>query len=182
VTSLGHNLRSLYFKFQPVAGHMPGCTRAGTDLWEVTRFTRDWDGDTRQTTFRFACHDCGVVAFESIDGPMASVEHTHASEIGYGSRPEKVAGLWLHPGPRIWHGDDRGPTAYYVTRTKDRPQSPDDVAGVVGWHLGPRHGIRWSAGLHPTDHGTVTTTSGQDWSSRRAAVAWIAAQVTGESR
>jgi hypothetical protein len=174
--SLSKNISSLYFRFRPVAGHLPDCRHHGTDAWEVTRHVWDGlDGETRETTIRLACHDCGVVHFEHAGAAM-SMETTHASEIGYGSRPERVAGLWLHPGPRIWDGDERGPTAFYVTRTKDRPRVPGDVLGVVGWHLGPRHGVRWGAGLGATGHGTVLVSADQDWPSRRAAVAWIAAQ------
>jgi hypothetical protein len=172
------HIASVYFRFGPVAGHLPDCPRAGTGIWEVTRHARDGlNGETRETTIRVACFDCGVVRFETFNGAPMSTETTHASETGYGSRPEKVAGLWLHPGPRIWHGDDRGPTAYYVTRTKDRPRVPADAIGIVGWHLGKRHGVRWGAGLQPTDYGTVARAADQDWPSRRAAVAWIAAQI-----
>jgi hypothetical protein len=180
--SRGQHISALYFGYRPVAGHLPECSRAGTDVWEATRFTWDGlDGETRETTFRFACLECGVVAFQSFDGAVSGLEHTHATEIGYGTRPERVAGLWLHPGPRIWHGDERGPTAYYVTRGKDRPRQPADVAGMTGWHLGRRGGLRWSAGLGATDYGTVQTSAGQDFASRRAAVAWIAAQLADEA-
>jgi hypothetical protein len=182
MSSLAQSIRTLYFGFRPVAGHMPECSRAGTDTWEATGFTHSGpDGEIRETTLRFACHECGVVAFESLDGPMPSLEFTHATEIGYGSRPERVAGLWLHPGPRVWHGDGRGPCAFYVTQGKDRPREPGDVAGLAGWHLGKRGGVRWSAGLGLTDHGTVKTAAGQEFTSRRAAVTWIAAQLAGES-
>jgi hypothetical protein len=180
VTVHGHSISSLYFGFGPVAGHLPDCPYAGTDVWEVTRYQRkNLDGEVRETTFRLTCHDCGVLHFQDLDGPTSSFETTHATEAGYGSKPERVLGLWLWPGPRIWYGDGRGPTAYYVTRGKDRPREPADAVGVVGWGLGKRGGVRWSAGLEPTGHGTVKTTPGQDWPSRRAAVAWIAAQIGG---
>jgi hypothetical protein len=178
VTAHGYGISGLYFGFGPVAGHLPDCPRAGTDVWEVTRHQdRNFDGEVRRTTFRLACHDCGVVHFQDLDGPDLSFETTHGTEAGYGSKPEKVLGLWLWPGPRIWHGDSRGPMAYYVTRGKARPRAASDVAGVVGWRTGPRGGVKWAAGLAPTKHGTVQTPSGQDFGSRRAAVAWIAAQL-----
>jgi hypothetical protein len=174
------NIRAQYFDFRPVAGHLPDCPRAGTDVWETTRYTwHSFDGETvRETTFRVACHDCGVVAFETFDGPPSGFQGTHASIVGYGSRPEKVCGLWLHPGPRLWDGDDHGPAAFYVTETRDRPRDLADMAGVVAWHMGPRGGTRWAAGLGQTSSGCVRESSGQDWPSRRPAVAWIAAQVT----
>jgi hypothetical protein len=180
VTIHGHDIAALYFGFGPVAGHCAGCPREGTDVWEVTRYRRkNFGGDVRETTLRFACHECGAVLFESFDGQSTSFETTHGAEAGYGSKPERVLGLWLWPGPRIWHGDERGPTAYYVTRSKERPRVPADVAGMVGWHTGPRGGVKWAAGLAPTEHGTVKTPSGQDFGSRRAAVAWIAARIGG---
>jgi hypothetical protein len=173
------NIRAQYFDFRPAAGHLPDCPRAGTDVWEATRYTDvSFDGETvRETTIRLACHDCGAVTFETFDGPSSAFQGTHARHVGYASRPEKVGGLWLHPGPPIWHDDDRGPTAYYVTETRDRPCDPADVAGVVGWHLGPRGGVRWGAGVGQTASGCVRESSGRDWPSRRAAVAWIAARL-----
>lgn len=175
----GHSIGTLYFRFGPVAGHAEGCPNAAGDLWEVTRYadTR-FSGEVRQTTFRFACHACGVVHFERIDGAPAGFETTHGGEVGYASRPERAAGLWLWAGPRMWYRDERGPEAFYVTCGKARPRQPADAVGIVGWHLGKRGGVRWGAGLYPTGHGTVQASAGQDWPSRRAAVAWIAAQLT----
>jgi hypothetical protein len=176
----GYGIAALYFDFGPVAAHCAGCPREGTDVWEVTRHQRkNFDGEVQETTLRLACHECGAVLFESFDGQSASFEATHASETGYASKPERVLGLWLWPGPRIWRGDERGPMAYYVTRSKGRPRAAGDVAGVVGWRTGPRGGVKWAAGLAPTEYGTVQTPSGQDFGSRRAAVAWIAAQIGG---
>jgi hypothetical protein len=175
-----HNISSLYFGYRPVAGHAPGCSREGTNQWEAMCFTRERFGSDEpwETTLRFFCSECGhVVLATSVGEP--TMEYTHVSRIGYGAKPERVAGLWLHPGPVFRYYDDRGPTAFYVTRGKDRPRVPADVLGVVGWHLGKRGGVRWSAGLGCTDYGSVRTDSGQDFGSRRAAVAWIAAQPEG---
>ena len=172
-----HNISTLYFDYRPVAGHMPTCSRAGTDVWEATDFRRaNFDGETTEYTFRFACFECGVVTFFRFGSEPDGTEGTLAIRVGFGSAPERVRGLWLHPGPRFWHDDDRGPTAFYVTRAKDRPRVTADVAGVVGWHFGRRGGVRWSAGLGCTDYGSIRTDSGQDFGSRRAAVSWIAAQ------
>lgn len=176
----GRGIDALYFEYRPAAGHLEQCPRHGTDLWEVTRFTwESYSGDKSEVTTRLACHDCGVVHFERTDSGTAGAdelayENTHASEIGYAGKPEKVAGLWLWPGPRIWHGDDRGPTSYLITATRERPRRPEDVLGKVGWSLGSRGGVRWSAGIGCTDHHTVLTAAGQTWTSRRAAVAWVA--------
>ena len=173
-------ISDLYFGYRPVAGHEEGCSRRGTDVWETTRFTWDGlDGEPRRTIIRCACRLCGVVAFETTEGGT-SFECTHASQVGYASRPERVLGAWLHPGPRIWHYDDRGPVAFYVTASKEPPASPDDVLGVVGWHLGSRGGVKWRAGSGCTGHGTVLTAAGKDFASRRAAVAWVVANPGGE--
>ena len=173
-----HNIDDLYFRYRSVAGHLEGCSRRGSDVWEVTRYVRERYPDGAETVIRYACHQCGVVGFERADGDM-SIEHTHASQVGYGSKPERVLGVWLHPGPRIWYGDDRGPAAYLVTAGKEPPARPGDVLGKVGWSLGPRHGVRWAAGLGCTGHGTVLASSGQTWTSRRAAVAWVVANAGG---
>lgn len=176
------HIGTLYFGYRPVAGHGHGCSREGTDQWEATRHIKEEFGSRPQeTTFRFFCGECGAVAFQGFDGEP-SEEYTHASQIGYGSKPEHVAGLWLHPGPPIWYRDDRGPTAFYVTQSKDRPREPADVAGLVGWHLGKRNGVRWSAGLGCTDYGSVRTGAEQDFGSRRAAVIWIEAQLQRDVR
>jgi hypothetical protein len=176
---ISHNIDDLYFRYRSVAGHLEGCPRHGTDVREVTRFTRDsCTGERRETTIRYACRPCGVVGFERADGDM-SIEHTHASQIGYASRPERVLGVWLHPGPGIWYGDDRGPAVFFVTAAKEPPRRPEDVLGKVGWNLGPRHGLRWSAGLGCTGDGSVLRGAAQTWTSRRAAVAWVVVNAGG---
>ena len=171
---ISHHIDALYFDYQPVAGHLEDCPRHGTDVWDVTRHHwESFSGHKTEITIRCACHLCGFVAFDRADTDL-SHEVTHADEVGYGSKPENVAGVWLHPGPRIWCRDERGPTAYLVTRSKELPRRPEDVIGKVGWTLGSRGGVRWGAGLGCTGHGTVLTASEQTWSSRRAAVAWVA--------
>jgi hypothetical protein len=180
VSALGKDIDALYFDYKPAAGHLPDCRLAGMDLWEVTRFTwvNSWDEATSETTIRLACHECGVVHFETSDSPC-SAETTHASEVGYASRPEKVLGVWLHPGPRIWHRDERGPTSYLVTASNEPPRHPEDVLGKIGWHLGSRGGVKWGAGQGCTEHGAVLTTAEQYFTSRRAAVAWVVANASG---
>jgi len=178
VSSLAKTIDALYFDYKPVAGHAEDCSRRGTDVWEVTRHTEyvpSWSDRHPEVTLRLACFECGVVHFERhTDGEPSGTETTHADEVGYAGKPERVAGVWLHPGPRIWHGDERGPSRFYVTTTKDRPRQPGDVLGIVGWSLGRRGGTRWSAGAGCTGHGTVEVSSGdQTWPSRRAAVAWV---------
>ena len=174
------NIDALYFGYRPVAGHLEGCRFHGSDLWEVTRHTwESFRGETSEVMIRLACHDCGVVYFDGPHDGLGSFDTPHASQVGYASRPEKVLGVWLHPGPRIWHDDDRGPQAYLITTSKAPPRRPEDVLGKVGWTLGPRHGVRWGAGLGCTGHGTVQRGAEQTWTSRRTAVAWVVANAGG---
>lgn len=176
----GRDIRDLYFGYRPVASHMPDCSLLNSDTWEVTRHTwENFDGSKVETTVRLACHECGSITFMKFD-EEASCRSTSASAVGYGSRPERAGGLWLHPGPRYDFWAERGPTAYYVTRTKERPREPGDVAGIVGWGTGPRGGVRWEAGTGCTEYGSVEHGAGRHFTSRRAAVAWIAAQLAPE--
>jgi hypothetical protein len=62
---------------------------------------------------------------------MSSSETTLATEIGYASKPERVLSAWLWPGPRIWHGDPRGPVCFLITRSKALPCRHEDVIGRV---------------------------------------------------
>jgi hypothetical protein len=172
----GKTINELYFGYSPAAYHIQGCPRHGTDTWDVTRFTRFGTHDeVAETVIRLACDKCGLVAFTSFDGERTT-ETTHADVIGFGRKPEKVAGLWLHAGPPFWYGDDR-PERYYVTTTKDRPQRPEDAAGLVAWSAGPRGGVRWQAGLGLTERGAGRQGAGRDFPSRRAAVEWIASAI-----
>jgi hypothetical protein len=176
VNGPGQDIGALYFGYRWAALHEPGCPRQGTDSWEATQYIREGlDGEVRETVLRLACHDCGAVTFETTAGP-AQVQHARGADIGYGRRPEKTAGLWLHPGPRLWPGEEHGPREFLVTRTPDRPREPGDAVGKVAWQLGPRGGIRWTAGLGVTSHGTARADAGRDFPSRHAAVAWIALQ------
>jgi len=177
-------ISALYLDYRPVAGHMPACSRAGTDLWEATSFgCANRTGETAEYTLRFACFECGAVSFFQFDSGPHTGEATHAGNVGYGSAPQRVQGLWLHPGPRIWRNDERGPASYFVTRAKGRPQADTDILGMVGWHLGRRGGVRWRAGLGYAgcygSYGSVQVAAGQEFGSRRAAVAWIAGQPDG---
>ena len=170
------SIDALYFDYQPVAGHLEGCRYRDTNVWEATRHTwHSFDGDRSEVTLRLACRECGVVYFDGPRDGFGSFETTHASDVGYASKPERVLGVWLHPGPRIWHGDNRGPLVYFVTASKEPPAKPDDVLGKVGWSLGSRGGVRWGAGIGATEYGTVLRGSEQTWASRRAAVAWVVA-------
>lgn len=181
---LGDSIHSLYFQYHAAAWHEPGCPRADTSLWEVTRYTyENFGGEIKEHKLRMTCTECGVSHFENITGePDRRV--VHATEIGWGSKPEKVLGLWLWPGPCLWHGEPHGPSAYYITTTPALPREPEQVAGTVSWGLGPRGAIRWSAGLHLTSHGTVQRNCGaghpNGFRTRRTAVAWVRDELAAE--
>ena len=162
-----------YFDYTSAAGHEPSCSRYGTDLWEVTcRTDRKFNcEEIRGIAIRLVCHECGVIHFERSDKEM-STEITHASQIGFGSAPEKILGLWLWAGPRIWYGDDRGPTMFLVTKTNARPRTFADVIGLVAWNFTRRGALRWAAGIGYNGF-SVEKASDQQFASRRAAVRWV---------
>lgn len=172
------NIATQYFGFRSPAGHALACPLRGTDTWDVTAHRHEPYGrDTTVTTIRLLCRTCGTVLFERFEGGL-SFEYSSTKETGYGSRPSKVAGLWLHAGPTFWSRDDRGPTAFYVTRDKDIPLAETDVLGVVGWSLTRRGAVRWWAGLGCRPHGGVETSAGIEFASRTAAVRWLADQIS----
>ena len=100
MSGLAKSIDALYFDYRPVAGHLKGCRFHGTDMWEVTRHTwESFSGDIYEETIRLACHECGVVHFRGPTDGIGSFETTHADQVGYAGKPERVLGVWLHPGP-----------------------------------------------------------------------------------
>lgn len=169
----GRDINSLYFGYRPVGWHEPGCPRQDTGLWEVGQHSYvNFDGVLKESTLRFVCTECGAAAFFSTDG-MHTEEYTGTGHIGFGSKPQQVMGLWLHAGPALYRGEKHGPSEFYVTRSKDRPASPEDIVAAVAWGLGPRGGIRWAIGFGETQYGLVQSRWGW-FSSRRAAVKRVA--------
>jgi hypothetical protein len=182
--TMGRHIASLYLDYRPFGRHQPGCAAAASSQWEVTEYR--WEPPYKaesEITVRLACHECGAVVLlawkEDGEAEKATVqqEHTHADYIGYGSKPARVAGLWLHPGPSMWRGEENGPTAYYLTKTKERPRTHADVVGVVGWKMGPRGGTKWVAGTGCTDRGSIERAADGEFASRPAAVKWVVAEI-----
>lgn len=171
-----------YFGFQELAEHAADCPLHGTNMWEVTRLRQDNsvlqpDGSRDETTVRLVCGKCRVVHLETAHGSTSS-ELTSADRIGYGAKPQRSCGLWLHAGPHmpLSFTNDRGPEVYYLTGSNEPPTSPDDVIGMVGWASGQRGGIRWWAGygMHEGRHGVhVERTADNDFKTRTAAVQWV---------
>lgn len=179
---MGRHISSLYFDYRPAGWHLAGCAAAVSNRWEVTEYT--WQPSyipKSEHTIRLFCPECGAAMFfswqenDEADKPTVEREQTRAEHIGYGSKPERVAGLFLHAGPPLLCG--QGPDAYYLTRTKDRPRARGDVAGMVGQKRGRRGGIRWVAGIGCGELGGIERAADGDFASKAAAVKWVAGEL-----
>ncbi|MET8140015.1 hypothetical protein ABZU32_06870 [Sphaerisporangium sp. NPDC005288] len=174
------NIHREYFDWQSIGVHAPGCRET---LWEVRTLHRKRYKGGYEAGMRALCRSCSVVRelLASI-GPEAdpdsgdrlsgtSERTTAAAVVGYGSPAERVAGLWLHPGPPLLHGEPPG--AYLLTADRRTPGAPAEVLGIVARQRGRRGGLLWTAGYgyHPP----TNTTHG--FKSRTAAVRWVAEQI-----
>lgn len=197
MSHLNDHIARQYFGYQPMndwctgnAGHGQNCTKGAN--WEVTReieygFGESSD-DVRRTTLRLFCPECGTVQFHSTDpeyGLDLAREFTTTAQIGYGSAPVKVAGLYLWPGPLMPYSEKNGPETYLVTTDDVRPSSPDMVAGVLGWgrNLERTNGaVRWFAGTGCHKWGGVEKAAPGKFSSRTAAAKWLAAELAAAAK
>jgi hypothetical protein len=170
----GRHIADLYFHYQPVGGHVPDCPAAADGVWEVAEYHRD-NLAGRETVLRMVCRQCGGARF--FTSHEMTYESTNVANIGFGAKPERVAGLWLHAGPPLWQGHKWGPTAFYVTTTKERPRAFADVAGIIGWRQGKRGGQRWDAGTGCSDYGSIQAGAGRDFNTKHAAAAWIKSEL-----
>jgi hypothetical protein len=169
-----HTIDGEYFRYGPAAGHLESCRYHGTDMWEVS-VHRDYSfqDELRETKIRLACLTCGVLHYEWVPGEMSS-ETSNASELGYGSVPERVLGVYLWAGPKFFYYDDHGPEAFLITLARERPATRADVLGAVAWSLGPRGGIKWRAGLGCSEpRGGAVAGAHTEFASRRSAVKWV---------
>jgi hypothetical protein len=193
VPGINDHIARQYFDYQPMnsytndnGGHGEECARAPS-TWEVTREIEygfgEFSDDVRRTTLRLFCPECGAVQFHSTDpehGLALAREFTTAAQIGYGSAPVKLAGLFLWPGPLQPYGEKNGPETYFVTTTDVRPSSPDMVAGVLGWtrnYSRSNGAVKWFAGIGCHKWGGVERGGGDKFTSRTAAAKWIAAEL-----
>lgn len=168
-----------YFEFDRLE-HRDGCKLFGTGMWEVARmrieagpvFAED------QVVTRMLCRQCAAVHLVAADADKRRA--TSIDQIGYGGRPERAAGLWLHPGPPMFPGDDDGPWEYYASGSPDAPARPEDVIGLIARRHGQRGGTLWRAGYgvrKGTYRGYHVDRQGPHYfRSRAAAAKWLAAQ------
>ncbi|MFC6885261.1 MULTISPECIES: hypothetical protein [Actinomadura] len=182
-----YSIGELYFDFAPLDDHRPTCSRAGTALWEVARLGRsrlrsqESGGDYTETTLRMLCRECGVVRLERGEGLIH--ELTNVAQIGYGGKPSRCAGLWLHPGPLFGYRelDELGPETFYATGSATAPTAREDVIGTVSWYKTERRATRWSAGYRLTEYGNAARVPNPNhFSSKTAAARWIAEQHAAE--
>lgn len=171
-----------YLRAHPAAHHRnSSCSRWNSDQWEVAVIPSNLPASAPdQQTLRLLCRECGVVELHQHNGEPDSRRVTTTELIGYGTRPARECGLYLHAGPTLGSlrlAADRGPQTYYVTRTADVPAVAADVLGVVAYWVTPRGVVRWQTGLqlHRGEFAFMIRESGpKDLRSRRAAVRWIA--------
>lgn len=182
---MSEHISQLYFDYQALNGHRDGCTR-GPDTWEVARriehnpFPKGSEDEIRRTSLRLYCPECGAVQFFRTPGHLER-EFASSAELGFGSEPERVSGLWLWAGPELLPGAGWGPDAYYVTTHKFRPRRASQVAGVIGQGRASARAnaaVRWFAGLGCNDYGGCMQAGPEDgFKTRGGAAKWIAAQL-----
>ncbi len=179
--STDESISTLYLKYQALAAHAPGCSRAAADLWEVTQF-EDYifsdDPEPKRTTIRLVCTECNVACLQTWEGVPTRMSQTTTADLGYGSAPIRQHGLVLWAGPILgYFAREHGPWSYYVTTGLQRPSKTADIAGIVGWHQTIRGAIKWSAGVGLTAYGSAERGAETPFASRGAAVKWIAGQL-----
>lgn len=183
---IGHQ----YFGYRPVPGHASECTQGPASRWEVATHVDygfgEHDREVRRESLRLTCTECGAVRFYGTTpdfGPGLEVDITTTAGLGFGAAPERVAGVWLWPGPLALYAEKHGPESYLVTAYKVRPSSPGAVVGLIGWgrNLARSNGaVRWHAGVGCTEWGSIKEAAPDHFTSKTAAAKWLAGQL--ESR
>lgn len=133
-----------YVDWKPFAAHADGCKRTG---WDVREHRIEHISGRREIAVRAICAEtggCGRV-FELHVSLAADrdpeTEDLRSGEgwssggvdlIGYGTKPQRVGGVWLHAGPPIagWARDE-GPEWWYVTRSATPPTGRAGTLGKV---------------------------------------------------
>lgn len=183
-----------YMDWRPMAAHADGCKRTG---WDVRRCERESYGGSRDIGVRAICPEtggCGVVVelmFHLADERDPDTQDLrsgesysggHVDRIGYGTKPTKIGGVWLHAGPPFaafsWATDD-GPEWWYVTRSETPPASCDETLGKIfrlrkdGRQLKGRFGAGagWKRDRYAS--GELLRERRDDLTSRTAAARWV---------
>lgn len=185
--TIRNNIGRSYFGYRPVPGHTDECSQGPASRWEVATHVEyrlgDDDQEIRRESLRLTCTECGAVRVYSTNpefGLGLEVDRTNTAELGYGAAPERVAGVWLWPGPLALYAEKHGPESYLVTAYKVRPSSPGAVVGLIGWgrNLSRSNGaVRWHAGVGCTEWGSIKEEAPDYFTSKTAAAKWLAGQL-----
>lgn len=144
---------------------------------------------------RIVCRACGAATLLTAEEPREHGLRTTA-QLGYGTAPRKVAGLWVFTGPPPERGllSDRPgePIWHLVTRRAADRLEHGDVLGCAWPATGPRGGSGFRAAAEPTTLGrpqwdrpaswAFTQHAAQHFSTLSAAVSWIGATVKETAR
>ncbi|MDN3356033.1 hypothetical protein [Actinomadura sp. DC4] len=178
------SLHHTYFGHQPLNGHHPDCVAAGptgNGGWEAAiaideiPFVDPKTGDRgyrRECGLRLLCRSCGAVIQLHADDADA-LHYTNVTELGYGSKPERCAGMWLHPGAPLLPGE--GPYDYYVTDSPHPPADESQVAGVISRFVTKRGAKQWLAAYGQRQGGGAISRTDEHFKTKAAAVKWITA-------
>ncbi|MCK2214251.1 hypothetical protein MF672_010680 [Actinomadura sp. ATCC 31491] len=184
-----------YFGYRLIP-HAKGCK---SPRWEVLDRTERLAGGDRRWFIRIVCPQpkgCGVYHEWRVDlctesDPESGDPHSGIAaytgpveDIGYGTAPVKVDGVWLHAGRPLLLKRGEPPEYYLVTASPERPRRWQDLLGVVGQLRSPRSASgfsrRWYAatGYREYEYGGGASPSCTDDQrpSRTAAVRWVVEQ------
>lgn len=168
------SIHRTYFGYAPLGGHEHGC-RADNGGWEVSIATDERVDHDNVADLRLVCRSCGRVVL--LHGK--NYEFTSVERIGYGSKPERCAGVWLHAGqPLTYLSTDPGPWDYYVTGYLTPPADESEVLGIITRAITPRGAQRWLAGYGQRPGGGAITNTDERFKTKFAAVRWITAEHT----
>ncbi|GAB1823539.1 hypothetical protein [Herbidospora sp. RD11066] len=171
--------------FLKSVSHQDGCKSPGWDL----QTDESELATARKLTIRAVCPadgGCGIYTTWQVEVPLdddrAGWSHMRGpvEDIGYGSRPIRVGEAWLHAGRASYVGE---PNYWIVSRSRERPASWADVAGVISRYRtgnGRLSKSRWiaAAAYRPNTFGMVPSVTDEHQTSRAAAVRWVLADHT----
>lgn len=144
-------------------GHHPDCPRR---VWEVdTRTNHDarrgrhegaehrcpnedcsHDDQYSELTVRVICRGCTAVHVYVGEETARSGGSTR--QLGYGQRPRKVGGLWLHPGAPLLY-DDEVPWDFLCALDRVDRLEREHIVGYIRQARGRLGALKWSAAAVP---------------------------------